>query len=150
MRDVVCQYCKVKDNKDNMVFVQNNKIKKYYHSRCLELKKSRDEAIEIFYDYTKSLEPIKKLYDVFNKIKNKGMNEEQILYLVKYVRDNNRVLNYPHGLLYYLDAAIKDYKKNKKIYTITKITKSDEDFVKLEIKKDTTTKDDEMDISDFL
>ena len=150
MLKVTCQYCKTKENKDEMVYEEKQNIKKYYHQHCLNMKKNRDEAVGIFYEYTKCLEPVKKVYDAFKRIKMKGMNEEQILYLVKYVRDNRCVLNYPHGLLYYLDAAMKDYRKNKQAITNINTTKSDEDFVKIEIKKETTNKEDELDISDFL
>lgn len=150
MQKVMCQYCKIKDDKEIMVVESNMKTKKYFHEQCLHMKKSRDEAVKIFYEYTKSLEPLVKVYDAFKKIKNKGINEEQVLYLVQYVRDNKCVLNYPYGLLYYLDAAMKDYNKNKKTQQITNITKSDEDFVKIEIKKDIVEKKDELDISDFL
>lgn len=130
------------------ISVSGKITRKYYHKECLKMKNDRDEAVQIFYDYTKSYEPLKKVYDAFKRIKSKGINETQILYLIKYIRDNNKILNYPHGLLFYLDEAMKDYNKNKKLYQIDRVVKNEDDFI--QVNHNQNERNDKMDISDFL
>lgn len=156
MKQIKCQYCSKKGNKDDMcldthITKSGNTVNKYYHKKCLHLKNCRDRAINIFYEYTKSLEPKQKLYTVLKQIKEKGIDEEGILYTMQYIEDNKCVLNYPHGILYYLDNAIKEYKKyqSRKKDEKRNVAKSKEDvtIISNSIIKNTTN--DELDISDF-
>lgn len=112
---VKCQFCSKKDEKDNMVKVEKvsdsgSKTNKYYHKECLSLLKDKKEAVDKFYEYTGYLDPIVTLYVAFKKMKAKGLDEHDILYTMNYIIETNGVLNYPMGLLYYLDRAMKDKK----------------------------------------
>lgn len=131
------------------------KYREYYHSECLSLKQSREKAINLFYNYTGSLEPKKMVNTAFKQMRDQGMNEHEILYTMEYIIKNNCVLNYAMGIKYYATPAIKEYKsrknflekqktKQKKNTSIGIVT----DCSKLNIKK--LKIEDELDVSDFL
>lgn len=106
-RKVICQFCKSKSDKENMTKVNN----KYYHMECKELIDNREKAINLFYQYTGSLCLKKELYNIFSMIKKQqGLDENDILYLMEYIVKNKCKLNYPMGLRYYVDNAMKDKK----------------------------------------
>ena len=122
--EIKCQYCQSKSAKEQMLYVD----KKYYHNECKVQKDCRDMALDLFYSYTKSLALKQNVYMIFSKIKSMGFKDEDVLYIMRYIVKNNLKLNYPPGILYYVDRAIKDreyeknYKKKQEI-TVDKIEK---------------------------
>ena len=155
---VKCQFCNIKREKDKMDCettespTTGKKSNKYYCPECKKLLKSRNEALEKFYSYTGSLLLQNQVYTAFKKMKDKGLNEHDILCVMDYIIENKHVLNYPMGMLYYIDRAMKD----KRIKEQQR--KSKEKILQSKTKPITIIKDipkepkqvDEMDISDFL
>ena len=82
---------------------------KYYHTNCKKLIDDREKAIDLFYTYTHSLCLKKELYNVFSIIKKQQhLNESDILYVMEYIVRNKCKLNFPMGIRYYVDKAMKD------------------------------------------
>ncbi len=104
-RKVICQFCRQKDDKENMIKFHD----KYYHTNCKKLIDDREKAIDLFYTYTHSLCLKKELYNVFSIIKKQQhLNESDILYVMEYIVRNKCKLNFPMGIRYYVDKAMKD------------------------------------------
>lgn len=160
MRQVKCRHCGSQGLASKMelnirVSKTGRQYKEYYHEECLELKNARDKAVELFYQYTSSLEPIKMINIAFKQMVEQGLNEKEILYVMEYIIKNKCVLNYAMGIKYYATPAIKEYRsrqkfllnqkinqeKNNSIGIITEESKSEKPKVKME---------DDLDISDFI
>ena len=152
MRKVKCQYCGGFEDKNLMVTDPNcaSKPTKYYHSECLVHKNNRKKALDLFYSYTESYEMSSAVYLVFKKIRDKGLTDTDVLYIMEYVAKNKCVLRYPMGLLYYVDKAMKDKKERERA------DKFDERISSVPIRiaplrqKTEQTKDEESDISDLI
>ena len=160
MRQVKCRYCGSQGLVSEMELnirasKTGRQYKEYYHEECLELKNARDKAVDLFYQYTSSLEPIKMINIAFKQMIEQGLNEKEILYVMEYIIKNKCVLNYAMGIKYYATPAIKEYRnrqrfllnqkinqeKNNSIGIITEENKSEKPKVKM---------DDDLDISDFI
>lgn len=127
MRQVKCKYCGIQDSKENMIVISENP-KKYAHKECEEnhLKEKalkqlskdkskqdkidRNLAVDLFYKYTGSLEPVLKVNLAFKKAIEKGLTGSDILYTMKYIEKNNCKLNFSMGFLYYIDNAMREKK----------------------------------------
>lgn len=150
---VKCKFCLEKKDRDGMECVQKGKVKSYYCPECLKLLNSRDRALELFYSYTQSLVPTSQVYLAFSKLREKGLTHHDVLYIMEYVIKTNSKLNYPMGLIYYADKAIRQKKseeqiklqKEKVLNTIHKTPTIIENKIKFE-----KSVNDESDISDFL
>lgn len=169
---VKCKYCGEKSQKSEMLCVEKGATKYYIHESCdiakqqernikeiekmnkkkdvEDNKKYRDEAISIFYDYTKSLEPIMMLNVAFKKCIEKGLTMEDVRDTMLYIVKNKCVLRFPMGILYYIDRAMKEKKE------VEKINKQNErnitapiKIMPLSMKKEDKANDD-YDISDLL
>lgn len=135
--NVKCKHCGVKEDKSMMVKIKKGSVEYYSHPTCeiayendkLEKERAKSEkkikeeedktyrecAINLFYEYTKSLSPIALVNVAFKKCKEKGLNYKDILYTMEYIVKNKMVLNYPMGILYYIDRAMKDKKELERI-----------------------------------
>lgn len=142
--EIKCQYCQSKSEKETMIFDN----KKYYHIECKKQKDCRDMALDLFYSYTKSLALKQNVYMIFSKIKSMGFKDEDVLYIMQYIEKNKLKLNYPPGILYYVDRAIKDriYEKNYKNKQQTSIDKIE----KIEYIEKKELLSDKKDISQYL
>lgn len=150
---VKCKYCNEKDEKDLMVYIEKNGKKEYFHRPCLRYKTDRDEALKLFYEYTGSYEMQSKVYHAFKQIRNKGLTDSDVLYIMQYIIKNKCVLNYPIGMMYYVDRAMKDKQESSKTNknnerVINAPIKVMPLYMKKEEQKD--DKENENDISDFL
>jgi len=112
---VKCKFCSNKNDKEQMECVKKGKVNNYYCPKCLIDIKTRDEIINKFYEYTNSLVVISQVYLAINKLKEKKLTYDDILYIMDYVINNKCVLNYPAGLAFYADRAIKQKRELDKI-----------------------------------
>lgn len=154
MSQVKCRYCSEKVEKIKALYLEKGKTKKvkyYYHKACLKLQEDRDSALDLFYTYTGSLVLQSQVYSAFKKCREKGLTDSDVLYTMKYISENKMVLNYPMGILYYIDRAMKDKKlkdnvkkQNKRLIT------SPIKIMPLSMKRNKKERDDSFDISDIL
>lgn len=158
---VKCKFCSAKSEKEEMVCIENmssgGKVaRRYYHKDCLKKLKARDEAKEKVIEYTGFLGTDAQIYVAFSKAKAKGLDEIDILYTIDYIIKNKCVLNYPMGLLYYIDRAMREKRKEKEIQEkkqkilSKKVKIQPLQFRREEVKQEQEEKTNEFDISDFI
>lgn len=134
---VKCKHCQIKEDKSLMIKVRKGSAEYYAHLSCenlyeeskkekervkLEQKMKEEEdkhdrlyAVNLFYEYTQSLAPITLLNLAFKKCKEKGLTYKDISYTMDYIVRNKMTLNFPMGILYYIDRAMKDKKEVDRI-----------------------------------
>ncbi|MGJ0846484.1 hypothetical protein ACR77J_07340 [Tissierella praeacuta] len=159
MTEVKCRYCENKGTKNEMklhikVSATGRRYKEYFHEECFALKESRDKAVKLFYEYTQSLEPIKMINTAFKQMRDQGINEHQILYIMEYIVKNKCVLNYAMGIKYYATPAIKEYKSRQQFLKKQNINQEKTSSIGIiveecKVKKQVKVEDD-LDISSFL
>jgi len=156
---VKCQYCKEKAEKVKMECIEkqsgNKIVRKYYHKDCYKKKQARDLAKDKFIKYTGFLGVESQIYVAFKKIKEKGLDEYDILYTINYIINNQHVLNFPMGLLYYIDRAMRQKHKEAEILAEKERVIKNLSNVKikpLKYRNDTEKQEqkNEFDISDYI
>lgn len=161
MAKVKCKYCGEAHIKSEMVLhtrttSSGRQYREYYHSECLKLKQARDKAVDLFYKYTESLEPIKMVNIAFKQLKDQGVNEHEILYIMEYIAKNQCVLNYAMGIKYYATPAMKEYKNRRSFLHKQQVNQKKDTDVGIVTDVSPTTKqninidEDHLDISSFL
>ena len=171
--NVKCKHCGLKSDKSIMIKIEKGSTKYYAHEECeirvaqekLNMEKLKQEkkiqkefdkecrkrSVDLFYEYTESLAPITLVNLAFKKCKEKGLTNKDILYTMEYIVKNKMVLNYPMGILYYIDRAMRDKREVDKIEKANNIVlKSEIKFIPLINKRNDKKIDNESDISDFL
>lgn len=170
---VKCKHCGLKSEKSIMIKIEKGSTKYYVHEECeirvaqeksdaekLKQEKKKQEeidkayhkrSVDLFYEYTQSLAPITLVNLAFKKCKEKGLTNKDISYTMEYIVKNKMVLNYPMGVLYYIDRAMRDKREVDKIEKTNNIvSKSEIKFIPLINKKNDKKIDNESDISDLL
>jgi hypothetical protein len=104
--------------------------RRYFHTECLEKKKKREvknEQQKADLQYIKNLwvqhisntVDYGQLFFVLNGFVVRGINTDYLVFVVRYVIDNNLNLRYPGGLKYFVDnQEIKDAYARSKIQKI--------------------------------
>ena len=115
MKTWKCQYCpdKILTESDRVVEISGD-VKKSYHKECFEQRNAKAKALDLFYQYTGSLVMQNMVYLAFKKAREKGLTDKDILYTMEYIIKTKSVLNYPMGILYYLDRAMKEKAEQEK------------------------------------
>lgn len=129
--------------------------REYYHPQCMELKRARDRAVDLFYEYTGSLEPIKMVNIAFKQLKDQGLSEHEILYVLKYIIKNRCVLNYAMGIKYYATPAIKEYRSKHNFIQKQELNKQKDTGIGIVTETEESIfprvdLEDDLDISSFL
>jgi hypothetical protein len=151
---VKCKYCSEKVEKEDAVYMEKGKTKKtkhYYHKKCMEQQNAKDSALSLFYEYTGSLVLQSQVYVAFKKCREKGLLDTDILYTMEYISKNKMVLNYPMGILYYIDRAMKEKRQHEKVIKQNeRLISSPIKIMPLSMKRDKKERDVSVDISDIL
>ena len=115
MRSCKCKYCGQQiESELEKTTIKVGKVNHNYHNDCYEQQLARDKALSLFYDYTGSLVMQNMVYLAFKKAREKGISDKEILYTMQYIVNTKSVLNYPMGILYYLDRAMKNKAEEEK------------------------------------
>lgn len=130
------KYCKYGGEVKKEDSIQEGKS--YYHKQCYEEKNDK-KAIEEYYIVNFPSCIISVLRKVINQlIYDKKLDTKFILYMLKYIKKNDKPINNPFGLLNYCTNTqiIEEYKKKKILEKYKKIgkLKSDDDSVKFTYK----------------
>lgn len=124
--------CRYKYCKNNNEVEKANAIKEggaYFCKECYK-EKSLKQEIEDFYLANMPQTTLQLLRKVIKQLINdNGMDAEYVLYVVKYIKTNNKPLKVPFGLNNYCNNGymLEEFKKSKvnKVYKEMKNIKSD-------------------------
>lgn len=160
MRQVKCKHCGNQGLASEMKLnirasKTGRQYKEYYHEECLNLKNARERTVELFYQYTGSLEPIKMINIAFKQMAEQGLNEKEILYVMEYIIKNKCVLNYAMGIKYYATPAIKEYRSRQNFLLKQKVNQEKTNSIGIITNENKSEKpkievEDSLDISDFI
>ncbi|MGL5649271.1 MAG: hypothetical protein ACRDDY_15635 [Clostridium sp.] len=109
--------CRYKFCKNNNEVSKKDAIKEstaYYCKECYQEKQNK-KAIEEYYSVNMTSCTIQNLRKAIKQIVNdKGFDSEYLLFTVKYIKEHNKPINYPFGLLNYVNNL--DIKRAWKTY----------------------------------
>ena len=157
-RPVKCKYCQTTRSKDEMELILHRssggkEYKHYYckEKKCYKRKLCKDDFVKIFYEYTNSQVMPKDVYKVFNKMMSNGLNEFKCLYVIKFIRDRKKGLNYPWGMMHYVNDAMTEFRKQLRKQREQRVNFDEKNIDKYNIKEYNYNKrEDKQDISEFI
>ena len=125
--------CKLGGNVEKDVAIKYNS--KYYHKECYDKKINKEKAMQLLKQKGFVAKSISMALSSF--VDKKNVDSEFVYFTVKYVIENNKQLNNPFGISYWLQNfdIIKEYEKYKNYKFIEERKKMEVEIDDVEIPK---------------
>lgn len=125
--------CKLGGNVEKDVAIKYNT--KYYHKECYDKKIDKEKAMQLLKQKGFVAKSISMALSSF--IDKKNVDSEFVYFTTKYVIENNKTLNNPFGISYWLQNfdIIKEYEKYKNYKFIEERKKMEVEIDDVEIPK---------------